>query len=229
MGAVITPVATADEWNRKTVITFGVPVEIPRIHLSEIGVLPAGTYVFKILDSNSNRHIVQVFSKNERTVYATILAVPNYRLKATSKTVITFRERESGQPAALRAWFYPGANWGEEFVYPKVRAMELAKVSHKPVLFTPPEMPVIEALKRAPVMAIQPSGEEVDLAQLVSAPPPPANIALVKPHTTLGLAPVLGLFGLLGLSGGIAMTMIKRHLVSMENRISWAQYCRKFL
>src|SRR5258706_14720248 len=126
-GAILAPNASADAWNRKSVITFSAPVEIPAVHLTGWGVLPAGTYVFKILDSLSDRHIVQIFSKDELTLYATVLAIPNYRLKATDKTVVTFRERPAGQPEALRAWFYPGRNWGEEFVYPKARAIELAK------------------------------------------------------------------------------------------------------
>ena len=72
--------------NQKTVITFSGPVEIPGVHLTGWAVLPAGTYVFKILDSQSDRHIVQIFNKDETKVYATILAIPNYRLKATDKT-----------------------------------------------------------------------------------------------------------------------------------------------
>src|ERR1700733_3779653 len=100
MGALFSPAAKADEWNRKTTITFSGPVEIPGVHLKGWAVLPAGTYVFKILDSQSDRHVVQIFSADEKTVYATILAIPNYRLKATSKTVITFRERPAGQPEA---------------------------------------------------------------------------------------------------------------------------------
>src|SRR3954462_13285504 len=160
------PVAHADEWNRKTVITFSTPVEIPGVHLKGWGVLPAGTYVFKILDSKSDRHIVQIFNQDETTIYATILAIPNYRLKATDKTVITFRERAAGEPEALRAWFYPGRNWGEEFVYPKAKAMELAKSTNVPVRFTALEVPVevaepikladttvLTELKRAPIMA----------------------------------------------------------------------------
>ena len=77
------------------------------------GLRHAGTYVFKILDSQSDRHIVQIFDEKETTVYATLLAIPNYRLKSTDKTVITFSERPAGQPEALRAWFYPGRQWGE--------------------------------------------------------------------------------------------------------------------
>src|SRR5512141_1464117 len=142
MGAVFTPGAKADEWNRKTVITFSGPVEIPGVHLKGWGVLPAGTYVFKILDSQADRHIVQIFRKDETKVYATILAIPNYRLRATDKTVITFRERPAGQPEALRAWFYPGRNWGEEFVYPKAKAMELAKITNTPVLYATADLPM---------------------------------------------------------------------------------------
>src|ERR1700722_6888261 len=140
LGLAFSPSATADDMNKKTVITFSGPVEIPGVHLQGYGVLPAGTYVFKILDSKSDRHIVQIFSQDEMTVYATILAIPNYRLKATDKTVITFRERPAGEPEALRAWFYPGRVWGEEFVYTKARAIELAKETNTPVLFVPDEV-----------------------------------------------------------------------------------------
>src|SRR6202049_595016 len=179
LGVAFSTSAKADEWNRKTVITFSGPVEIPGVHLQGYGVLPAGTYVFKILDSKSDRHIVQIFSQDELTVYATILAIPNYRLKATDKTVMTFRERPAGEPEALRAWFYPGKNWGEEFVYPKAKAIELAKATNTPVLFTTLDIPlevaepiksadapVVAELKAAPVMAIQPTREEVLLAEV---------------------------------------------------------------
>src|SRR5580692_12912461 len=166
------PSAKADDWNRKTVITFSEPVEIPGVHLQGWGVLPAGTYVFKILDSRSDRHIVQIFSKDELTVYATILAIPNYRLQATDKTTITFRERPAGQPEALRGWFYPGRNWGEEFVYGKSRALEIAKETNEPVLETSDEMATApETLKTAPIEAVAPTGEPVELAQVVEPPP----------------------------------------------------------
>lgn len=191
MGTILTPNAKADEWNRKTRITFSGPVEIPGVHLKGWNVLPAGSYVFRILDSQSDRHIVQILNPEETTVYATILAIPNYRLQATDKTTITFRERPAGQPEALRAWFYPGRNWGEEFVYPKATAIALAKATSTAVLFTPaelpaevevpitsPDSPVIAQLKRAEVMAIKPTGEEVQLAQVVT--PPPAEAAQAR-------------------------------------------------
>jgi hypothetical protein len=128
MGAALASSARADEYNRKTVFTFSGPVEIPAVHLKGFRVLPAGTYVFKIVDSQNDRHIVQIFSADEKTIYATVLAIANYRLRTTGKTVLTFRERPAGEPQALRAWFYPGKNWGEEFVYPKTTAIEIAKI-----------------------------------------------------------------------------------------------------
>jgi hypothetical protein len=226
---MLAPSAKADEWNRKTVITFSGPVEIPGVHLAGWGVLPAGTYVFKILDSQSDRHIVQIFSKDELTVYATILAIPNYRLKATDKTVMTFRERPVGQPEALRAWFYPGRNWGEEFVYPKAKAIELAKATNTPVLFTAVEIPVevaepiksvdepvVVQLKEAPIMAIKPTGEEVRLAEVVTPPPAQTEVAeQTLPETlprTASPFPLIGLFGLLALGGALALRVV-------ENRI----------
>jgi len=233
MGAVFSPTAKADEWNRKTVMTFSGPVEIPGVHLKGWAVLPAGTYVFKILDSQSDRHIVQIFSQDEKAIYATILAIPNYRLKATDETVVTFRERPAGEPEALRAWFYPGRNWGEEFVYPKARAVELAKTTNTPVLFTSAEIPVEVAepiqtadhpvvlkLKQAPVMAIKPTGEQVELAAAVTPPPaseltpdtaPTQTAAATLPKTASPL-PLIGLLGLLALGGAWTLRLLQKRV-----------------
>jgi len=221
LGSIYVPAARADDWNRKTTITFSGPVEIPGVHLKGFGVLPAGTYVFKILDSQSDRHIVQIFNQDETTIYATILAIPNYRLKATDKTVITFRERAAGQPEALRAWFYPGRNWGEEFVYPKAKAMELAKSTNVPVLFTAVDLPVevvepiktadaavVVELKRAPIMAIRPTGEEVRLAVAVTPPPvmtASAKELVKKLPSTASPVPMIAMFGMLALFGAFTL------------------------
>ena len=123
MGLALTPGARADETNKKSVITFRGPVEIPGGDVKGWGILPAGTYVFKTLTS----HVVLVSSQDEQTIYAMMLAIPNYRPTATDNTVITFAERPAGKPAAVQAWFYPGRNTGEEFIYPKSRVKQLAK------------------------------------------------------------------------------------------------------
>jgi len=225
LGLALAPKVKADAYDDKTVITFSGPVEIPGVHLKGWGVLPAGTYVFKLVDSQSDRHIVQIFSEDEKTVYATILAIPNYRLKATGKTVITFRERPAGQPEALRAWFYPGKNWGEEFVYPKAVAIEIAKSTKSAVLFTPAELPVevsepirtvdepvVAQLRTAPVQAIQPTGEEVELAQVVT-PPPPAELIASKLPATASSLPLIALLGFLALGGAFALRTVEKRVV----------------
>jgi hypothetical protein len=61
------------------------------------------------------------------------MAIPNVRLKTTDKTVMTFRERPAGQPEALRACFCQGRQRGEEFAYPKAKAMEIAATTKTPV------------------------------------------------------------------------------------------------
>jgi hypothetical protein len=223
LGATFSPNAKADAWDKKTTITFSGPVQIPAVHQPGFGVLPPGTYVFKVVESGSNRHIVQIFSKDELTVYATILAIPNLRMRATDKTVMTFRERPAGQPEALRAWFYPGKEWGEEFVYPKAQAIEFAKASTTPVLempasvnveaAMPAEPQVVAELEQAPVTAVKPSGEEVEIAQAVT--PPPAAETLVAqsapapelPKTASPL-PLIAILGLLALGGGLTLRVV---------------------
>jgi hypothetical protein len=213
--AMFSPAAWAQSWNKRTMVTFSAPVEIPGISAQ---VLPAGTYVFRLLDSLADRHIVQIFNKDESHLYATILAIPNYRLRPTDKTVMTFAERASGEPQAIRAWFYPGDNSGQEFVYPKKRAVELAKITNRPVLYIPDvvapnivapvkaatEPPVI-ALEEVPVKAVTPAGEDVAIAEVVETPP--VQTAANLPKTASAL-PLLALMGFLCISAGISLRQL---------------------
>jgi hypothetical protein len=126
--ALVAPAARADEWNKKTILTFSGPVQVPG------ATLPAGSYVFKLADIPGNRHVVQVFDKDERKIYTTILAIPNERLEPTDKPVVLFAERASGTPQAVKVWYYPGDRTGDEFVYPRSQAMKIAKATHQRVL-----------------------------------------------------------------------------------------------
>jgi hypothetical protein len=126
--AIIAPGARADEWNKKTILTFSGPVQIPG------ATLPAGSYVFKLADIPGNRHVVQVFDKDEKKIYTTMLAVPNQRMEASDKPIVLFSERASGSPQAVKVWYYPGETIGNEFVYPKAQAMKIAKETHTRVL-----------------------------------------------------------------------------------------------
>jgi len=126
--AFVAPAAHADEWNKKTILTFSGAVQVPG------ATLPAGSYVFKLADIPGNRHVVQVFDKDEKKIYTTILAIPNDRLDPTDDPVVLFAERASGVPQAIKVWYYPGDRIGDEFVYPKSQAMKIAKATHQRVL-----------------------------------------------------------------------------------------------
>src|ERR1017187_3538582 len=125
LGVAIAPSAFADEWNKKTILTVNESIQVPN------KVLPPGKYVMKLMDSPSDRHIVQIFNGDESQLQTTILAIPNYRLEPTGKTQFQFWETPPGQPKALRAWFYPGDNFGQEFAYPKSEAMQIASATHE--------------------------------------------------------------------------------------------------
>jgi hypothetical protein len=104
--------ANADAWDKKTVVTFSDSVEIPG------QVLPAGTYVFKLANSISDRHIVQIWTGDETQLLATLMTVPDYRLDPPDKTIFEFDERPGDSPMAIHSWFYPGDNMGQQFLYP---------------------------------------------------------------------------------------------------------------
>ena len=172
LGGMI-PRATADEWNQKTTFTFSGPVEIPG------QVLQAGTYVFKLAGSQSDRDIVQVLSKDEKHVYGTFLAIPDHRLRPAGKAIITFDESPAGSPEAVKAWFYPGDNYGHEFVYPKPKAVALAKANNTEVPSMAAELatnttkpaatlkaPHVVAMSHAPLKAQKPTEEEVEIAEV---------------------------------------------------------------
>jgi hypothetical protein len=109
--ATFAPSVLADQWDKKTIVTFNESVEIPG------QVLQAGTYIFKLADSPINRHIVQIWNADENEILATILTVPATRLEVPHDSVFEFDERPSDSPPALKVWFYPGSSTGEEFIY----------------------------------------------------------------------------------------------------------------
>ena len=122
------PGVRADQWDKKTILTFSGPVQIPG------ATLPAGSYVFKLADLSGNRHVVQVFDKAEKKIYATLLAIPNDRMEPSDEPVVMFAERPAGSPQAVKVWYYPGERIGNEFVYPKSMAVKIAKANHQSVL-----------------------------------------------------------------------------------------------
>jgi hypothetical protein len=210
LGIALAPAALAGEWDKLTYLTVNESIQVPN------KVLPPGKYAMKLLDSPGNRHIVQIFNADQTHIETTILAIPNERLQPTGKTVFTFWETPPGQPKALRAWFYPGDNFGQEFAYPKSAATQIAAVAKQPV-------PTTEATKESEFRSAEvtstppPAQQQVqqetrqEIAQ--NTPPPPPEVApapapapappqelpkTASPYPLVGLAGLfsLGIFAL---------------------------------
>jgi len=226
VAAAVAPPVKADQWDKKTTITINEPVQVPSCCNPEhVVILQPGTYVLALVDSLSDRHIVRVFEQDEKTVVTTILAIPNYRLQPTGATTFQFWETPAGQPRAMRAWFYPGDNFGQEFAYHKTKSVEIAKVAHAPV---PAVVVETEAeLKTAPVVIVDEKGEEKPVEVVVAKSEPPAAPA-AEPQATTPVAETSApvetpapaklpdtaspypLFGLIGLGSVIASKVMSR-------------------
>lgn len=125
-------VARADESDQATKINFSQPMQIPG------QVLPAGTYVFTLLSSDADRHIVQVFNADRTVLYATLQTIRTDRPKPTVHTVIALAERGNGRPDVLLKWFYPECETGNQFIYPKQEEKELTQDKQQTVVADEP-------------------------------------------------------------------------------------------
>ncbi len=214
LGATVLPSAQADTWNKKTVVTFSQAVEVPG------KILPAGTYTFQLLDSQSDRHIVQIFNADGSQIIATILAINNYRLQPTGDTVMKFSERPADSPDALRAWFYPGDNFGQEFVYPKARAIVLAQTTKGFVPAVAVDTIDETVIKTVPIVAVTPDQKEVEVTTVIQTTPPvaaavtptPAPVAVASkteelPQTASSM-PLIALLGGLSISLALGLKLI---------------------
>jgi hypothetical protein len=129
--SISVPVARADVSNQRTKLTFNQAVEIPG------HVLPARTYWFAVVDDDSFRNLVQVYSADWSVLYATLLTVPSDRTESSCETTLTFAERSYSKPQAILTWFYPGEETGHEFIYPKNEEKELSRDVHQEVVAEP--------------------------------------------------------------------------------------------
>jgi hypothetical protein len=121
--------------------------------------------MFKLADPDSGRRVLQVWDKDGTKLYTTLLTIPDQRMEASDKPVVMFSERPSGQAQAIKSWFYPDERIGQEFVYPKQQAMQLAKENHAAVLsYTDDSVKSNDssALRSAKVGRIDENGQAVE-------------------------------------------------------------------
>lgn len=204
---IFTVRAKADAWNKKTVLTVSQPIQVEETYLEP------GTYVLKLLSSNSNRNVVQIYNQKENRVINTLIAIPNYRLQPTGDTRFTFYETPPGTAPAMRAWFYPGDNFGQEFRYPK-QLRQIAMVTQPKLQRAPepPPQPIVteqaepEDHASGPQASMEePRAEEPAAAEVSSpapqpaAPEPQAEEPERLPKTATAF-PFIGLSGLFSLA-----------------------------
>ena len=223
-------VARADTWDKKTTVSFSQPVEVPG------AILQPGKYVMKLVDSQSDRHVVQFTNERQNHVYATTIAIPAYQTQVTGRTVITFYEAAAGQPEPIRNWYYPGDNFGQEFVYPKEHLRDIAFVRPTPALDTRSQVqspvaaaepvpegesaPVaapIETQAQANSLTNDESNAPVEIAQAI--PPKPEEPAAAPAQTapeptelpkTDGNLAGIALMGLASIGGAVAARKLRR-------------------
>jgi len=203
------PLLKADMWNKRTVVTFHQPVEIPQ------HVLIPGTYVMKLVDLDSHRDIVQFLNKKENHVIATVFAVPAYEPNVVhDRTYFTYEERAANSPQAIKTWFYPGDPWGEEFIYGSAKANPAP-----PTNFTPRPAAVEQSrspVQPAPVPVIAQNStpatpEPTKPVEVAQATPAPAAKQPELPKTASTL-PLIALLGGLSLASGLALKVCRKFI-----------------
>ena len=158
-GACLLTQAKADEANKRTILTVTQTVQIGD------AVLQPGQYVIKLLDSQSERHVVQIFNRTQTHIIDTVVAIPVERVVPRGRTAFTFYETPAGAVHALRTWYYPGDSYGQQFTYPKRHEMLAASTSivESPLAFTEetpaPSEPATEASNEQPASATPPAAE----------------------------------------------------------------------
>jgi hypothetical protein len=205
--------ALAQTFDKRTVFTFNRPIALPGV------TLPAGDYLFRLVDTTTSRKVIQVLSGDGRTPYAMLNSIPETRRDASGNPEVRFMETAKGHPNAVKTWWYPNETTGYEFIYPKDQARALAKEVNEPILTTKAETTRPEEAKTAELEFITPKGEEVAVAP---APEPvvPAGIVqegtLAEARTELPVTatriPVFGFIGLLfvALAGGLRLWRVAR-------------------
>lgn len=129
--------AHADEADQATEITFSQPIQVPG------QILPAGTYLFKLANTDEDLNMVQIFSPDRTHLYATLQTIPTESRQVTGDTTVALVEQGSGKPDVLLKWFYPGDKTGHEFVYSN--ELEKAMAQDKQQMVVANQQPITDS------------------------------------------------------------------------------------
>jgi LPXTG-motif cell wall-anchored protein len=180
---LVAPHANADEWNKKTILTVNQTIQVTDT------VLEPGQYVLQLLNSSSERHVVQIFNRDQSHIIGTVIAIPTHRVEPTGHSQFTFWETPNGYAKAMRDWYYPGDNFGQEFPYPGhphlIAALENPAPSPSPAAEMTPPVPAAPA---APPPAVEPNPEPAPVASAAPAEVPEQAAPPAAGHAPTGSA-----------------------------------------
>jgi hypothetical protein len=212
VGLLTTGVLLAQTNDKRTVFTFNRPISLPGV------TLPAGKYMFRLVDTETTRKVIQVLSENGKTPYAMLHTIPDIRRDASGTPEVRFLESAKGQPSAVKAWWYPQERIGYEFIYPKEQARHLAQAIVEPVLTTREETTKSEETQTAKLERLAPTGQETPVVE-TAAPEPIVPTGVVQEGivakartdlpTTATQLPLIGLIGLLALAGAGGLRLVR--------------------
>ena len=154
LGWITVAILSAQPLDKRTFFTFSAPVEVPGV------VLPAGKYIFRIVDPNTGGKVVQVVSADGAKPYAMFFSVPAVRLTPAEEPEIRFMETPEGAPPAVKTWWNPGETIGREFIYPKEQARRLARNASNPVLTTRQDTKTAEQTNTDDLARVSSTGQE---------------------------------------------------------------------
>ena len=211
LGVLATGVLKADTYDKRTVFTFNRPISVPGV------TLPAGKYMFRLVDTETSRKVVQVLDEHGRKPYAMLHTIPDIRRDASGSPEVRFMETAKGQPTAVQTWWYPNERIGYEFIYPKDQARRLAQAVVEPVLTTRTETTKVEETRTAELERLTPTEEKPVVAEAAPEPIVPAGVvqegvvadARTELPTTATHLPLVGLIGLLALASAGALRFLR--------------------
>ena len=148
--------AQAQPEDKRTFFTFSGPVALPGV------TLPAGRYVFRIVDTTTTRKVIQVLSDDGKKPFVMANTIPDQRRDPVTDATVSFYETPRGTPAAVKTWWYPGESTGYQFIYPRAQAKEIAHNTGKAVLTTKTETTKTEETKTAALTRVDESGKDND-------------------------------------------------------------------
>ena len=197
---IAAPRARGVEKTWGTTLHISEPTEIPG------HVLPPGDYYVKVLNGKETRSFVQFMNSGGTEVVATVLAVPDYRVKTAEKEQFVYFQRPGGTLPALKSWVYQGNNWGVEFVYPKEKAVVLAEATKEPVLATTSPKPDVQA----EIVVVTPEKKEIKLEEYRSETVRVAENTPKSLPKTGSYLPFIALIGMASLAGAAVVRIVAR-------------------